>query len=101
PLVSTLVTIRRMSALSSATTTRGLGMVVVMRLLYVLEPVSSGGDRQLGRRLEDRAQREQHNQTLVDPDDRLDHRQVGAGRLLDLIFGDGENLLHAVHAHTG
>ena len=31
PLVSTLVTIRRISALSSATTTRGLGVVVVMR----------------------------------------------------------------------
>ena len=66
PWSRTSATIRRISAQSSATTTRGLVVVVMEPLSGSAGCGGSGRDRQLRGRVEDRARSEQHDQALVD-----------------------------------
>src|SRR6185312_6834602 len=99
-LVSDRVTMLRIRALSSATTTR-TGVVVDM--VPVVLSVSLGGLRgesqfALG---EDRGRLQQDDQPVADLGDRVDQRGVGARRLLHVLVLDGEHFLDAVDDHAG
>src|ERR1700729_2197264 len=80
-LVSERVTMLRIRALSSTTTTRAGVVVDIFGVLWF-----EGSGRECDVRPgEDRARLEQHDQAGVDLGDRVDQRRVRAGRFLHLL----------------